>query len=199
MKQIGQGWQYTTYDLKNGRVLKEFNSFLSSFFIIILDTFNFADFRIWLIPRYLREIKTDARFSLEIIKSRDLDPAWFGNIKVLEGLDIEQDMIEPLHVLFRVLNEIKCREIIDKFIDFNKKLLDKGIGDKTFNIAKNFGLNKNGEVIFMDIGEIYEGEKLAEQIRKKVWTRKYVVSYVPDHSQQYFLDKMEEIMKDYLK
>jgi hypothetical protein len=74
----------------------------------------------------------------------------------------------------------------------NKKLLDSGIADKSFNLAKNFGINSNGEIILIDIGELLSGEGLNNKIKLRPWSEKYVVSCIPEDIRDYFLNEMDK-------
>lgn len=57
MKKIGEGWQYSVYDLGNGKVLKKFHSTLRSYWVIFKTIFPFKDDPIWMIPKFSRSMK----------------------------------------------------------------------------------------------------------------------------------------------
>src|SRR5579863_8707903 len=139
MKKLGQGWQYTTYDLENGRVLKKFHSLIKSYWVLSRDMFPFNSDPLWELPGFSRNSKEKALASLEILKKGIIPSEWIGNPKFLNGLDYEQDKARPLHDVFLNLDTGAIKSLIDEFITFNKKLLDKGIIDKGFNITKNYG------------------------------------------------------------
>ena len=147
MKKIGEGWQYLIYDLKNGRVFKKFHSTFGLYWVILKEIFPFKDDPIWKIPSFAKSSRKKALHSFEILKANKIPLPWLGNPKFLQGLDYEQDKALPLHEVFTKSDIVRIKSIIDKFIIFNKELLGKGIIDKGFNITKNYGLNRKGEII----------------------------------------------------
>ena len=100
MKKIGEGWQYGVYDLENGRVLKKFHSFIKSYWVVLKTIFPFRDDPMMMIPDFSRSMKRKALVSFEILKRRQIPPAWIGNPKFLNELDFEQDKVRPLHDVF---------------------------------------------------------------------------------------------------
>ena len=86
------------------------------------------------------------------------------------------------------------KKIINKFIEFNKKLLSYGIIDKSFNITKNFGLTKNKEVILTDLGEIFDDPKLIKrQLVNREWTKFYVAGCIKNQKvRDYFVNEMDK-------
>ena len=192
MKKIGEGWQYKTYDLENGRVLKKFHSIFGIYWIILKDIFPFRDDSIWEIPSFARSSKIKALHSFKIVKAGKIPLAWLGNPIFLHGLDYEQDKARPLHEVFEKLEFGSQKAIIDKFIDFNWILLQKGVIDKSFNITKNFGLNNVGEIILIDIGELFDDpQKIKKQLQNRAWSENYVAGHIINtEAREYFLEQM---------
>ena len=56
MKKIGEGWQYLTYDLGNGRVFKKFHSIFGLYVAILKDVFPFKDDPIWEVPLFAKSL-----------------------------------------------------------------------------------------------------------------------------------------------
>jgi len=193
MKKVGEGWQYSVYDLENGRVLKKFHSPVKSYWVILKTIFPFRDDSLLEIPSFSKASKTKALASFEIIKNNKIPASWMGNPKFLAGLDYEQDKARPLHEVFENLSTEEIKQIIDKFIIFNKKLLELGVIDKSFNITKNFGLNKSGEIILIDIGELFDNpERIKKQLAIRAWSAPYVAGCIKDPSaRDYFLAQMD--------
>lgn len=194
MKKIGEGWQYATYDLGNGRVFKKFHSFFGLYWVILKDVYPFRDDPIWEVPGFVRSSKRKALHSFEILKAKRIPDAWLGNPKFLQGLNYEQDKAQPLHDVFRKANTVRIKSLIDAFIAFSKQLFEKGIIDKSFNITKNYGLNEKGEMILIDIGELFDDpQRIRKQLLDRIWDKKYVSGEIKDkEAQEYFIRKMDE-------
>lgn len=119
---------------------------------------------------------------------------WLGNPRFVSPLDFEQDYVKPLGELFTRCSIDEGRKIIDNFIAFNQKLLARGIIDKSFNVTKNYGMSSTGDIILIDIGEIFDDpEKIARQIRDKAWVKPYVCNEIANvELRLYFLKRMDE-------
>lgn len=195
MKKIGQGWQYTVYDIGNGRVLKKHNRLLVSFFVIIKDFFYFRDFRFWMIPKYVSSVKHNSEMSFRLLDRLKLNPEWFGNVEWLSNLDYKQDKVVTIGDYLKGNTIFQSRRIIDKFVLFNKQLLKYNIADKSFNICNNFGINKKGEIVLVDLGELSSGVKIKKHIKNKIWKERYIVGLLPKNLQEYFIKKMNKEIK----
>jgi hypothetical protein len=197
MKKIGEGWQYSVYDLGNGRVLKKYHSPFKSYWVILKNIFPFKNDSIFKIPIFSKSVKRKAVTSFTILKQGKIPPAWIDNPKLLTGLNYEQDKEQPLHDIFEKMNTTEIKKTIDKFVTFNKRLLAIGIIDKSFNITKNFGLNKNDEIILIDIGELFDNpERIKNQLLDRAWDRDYVAGCIKDfEAQKYFIQKMDDNFK----
>ncbi|MDD4900749.1 MAG: hypothetical protein PHS62_01385 [Patescibacteria group bacterium] len=194
MKKIGEGWQYSIYDLGNGRVFKKFHSPLKSYWVILKSIFPFRDDSFMMIPNFSKSSKQKALTSFEIIKSGRIPGLWIGNPKFLAGLDYEQDKAIPLHDVFLNSNTELIKSIIDKFIVFNRQLLEIGVIDKSFNITKNYGLDEKGNIVLIDIGEIFDDpERIKKQLSDRAWDKNYVAGCIKNiEAEKYFVRKMDE-------
>lgn len=204
MKKLGAGWQYTVYDLGNGRVLKKYNAWPTSLRIIVRDLSSrllnpdlfMSELRKFpKIPQYISNLRIKAIASIETLNRLSLPPAWFANPRFLDGLDYEQDKVTPLHVLFEQQSIEVSKQVIDKFVVFNQRLLAHGIADKFFNCAYNFGLNAEGEVVLMDIGElITDVERIRQQIESRCWAVGYPSKFIQNKElRTYFNERMRAI------
>ena len=193
-KKIGEGWQYTTYDLENGRVLKKFHSIFKLYWVILKDIFPFQEDSLFKIVGFARASKRKAIASFKILKKNNIPLAWIGNPKFLDNLDYEQDKVKPLHNVFAESNTVTIKSIIDQFIILNKQLLQKGIIDKSFNITKNYGIDKNDKLILIDIGELFDSlESIRNQIMRRAWDKHYVAGCIKDkEAREHFIKKMDE-------
>lgn len=194
MKKIGEGWQYTVYDLGNGRVLKKFHSTPRSYWVIIKTIFPFKNDPLWKIFDYSRGMKRTAIESFSIIKNKNIPASWMANPEFVSELDFEQDKVESLAQVFDKCSVEEGKKLVDKFVEFNKKLFSFGIIDKSFNITKNYGMDINGGVVLIDIGEIFDNkEKIEQQRRERAWAKFYVCDEIKNWDvRDYFLRKMDE-------
>ncbi len=194
MKKIGQGWQYTTYDLENERVFKRFHSWAKAYFVILKEIFPFNNDSLFEIPAFINDLKKKADVSFEILKRKNIPNEWLANPKFINKYDFEQDKVTPLHDVLNGVNIEADKKVIDQFIEFNKKLFDLGVIDKGFNITKNYGINNKGEIVLIDIGELFDDlEKIREQFKNRVWTHSYVSGCIKSKEiQVYFIEEMDK-------
>jgi hypothetical protein len=192
MKRLGRGWQYTTYDLGNGRVLKKYNHPFIAYLIMLRDCFPYIRNPLWKLPAYYRGCKLTARDSMEKIQHPVLELWMMGNPRVLNGLDYEQDKVTPLLKYFRTINAERGKVVIDAFVGFNRMLVDKRLIDKSFNITKNFGIDSLNRIVLIDLGELYSSDAaIRKQLQNRAWASFYVTKDVPRSLRRYFLQKMD--------
>ncbi len=194
MKKIGQGWQYTTYDLGNGRVLKKFHSWMKAYFVIFIDAFPFNRDSLYDIPSFIKTVKDSMDDSLELMKRKNIPKEWIANPKFVNKYDFEQDKVTPLHEVFKNSNTEEGKKIVDLFIEFSLKLLDFGIVAKGFNITKNYGLNNNGQIVLIDIGELFDDrEYINNKLKSRGWEKSYIGGCIQDREvREYFISEMDK-------
>lgn len=194
MQKIGWGWQYATYDIGNGRVLKRYHGRILGYWYIFRRLFLQRKYSDCVnIPRYYRECEDAARASMGQLQTVGIEPWMVGNPTVVNALDYEQDMVTPLHTLFDSVSAEETKSIIDAFVAFNIMLVERGLIDRSFNIAKNFGMDKEGRIVLMDLGELKSGRKSIEKsARKRMWTKHYVLDSIQnDTARTYFVERMD--------
>jgi hypothetical protein len=180
MKLIGKGWQYRVYDIGNGRVRKIKRSLLDSFC------------RIFFMPKPAKEhrkFRFNVVLSLEemwrISRGSDKDvsqlkkilpliPGYLlGNPVFLDGINYEQDYAIPFFQYFQENNAEKNKEMITKYSELIVELWKYGCSDDIFNFRMNSGIDKNGRVIMIDLGELVcSKEKVGLSIKSKKWLHK---------------------------
>lgn len=197
MKKIGQGWQYTVYDLGNGKVLKKFHSWTHAYLVILKEIFPFTNDSLFEIPAFIKDMKDKADESFEILKRKNVPSEWMANPKFLNKYDFEQDKVTPLHDTFKNSSTEEIKKYIDDFIVLNKKLLELGLIDKSFNITKNYGLDHNGNIVLIDIGEIFDDpDKIKNQFKNRAWDKSYVSGNIEDiEAREYFISEMDKSFK----
>ncbi len=194
MKKIGEGWQYAVYDIGSGRVLKKFHSRIGGYWVILKTIFPFNNDSLWVIPRYFADMEKKALESFAVLRRNQVPDSWIGHPKFLNTYDFEQDKVRPLHEVFESLATAEIKRLIDKFIAFNQKLLERGIIDKSFNITKNYGLSAEGEIVLIDIGELSDDPIFIKtQLNKPAWAEYYVADCIKDtQARTYFLSEMKK-------
>ena len=150
-------------------------------------------------PDFIRAGRQIAIESFKILKKHQVPPEWIGNPKFLSDLDFEQDKVRPLHEIFETALTEEIKKYIDLFIELNSRFLKIGFIDKSFNITKNYGIAKNGNLVLTDIGELFsDPEKIKRQLNDKVWYKSYVGGCIKDlDARKYFLDQMDKFAKAY--
>jgi hypothetical protein len=182
LPRIGGGFQYNVYDLANGRVFKCPVATWQCYARIFAWRFPFRDTSVWSLRREVRQIRIDAARSLEMIRpllprvSHDL-----GNPFFLGDLCYEQDRATVLEDYFRSHSLSESKDAIDQYIVLLFRLWEHGFNDRPFKFHLNFGMNKSGNVILLDLGELYfEKEKALERIKARLWERVHLCDEVLD-------------------
>lgn len=190
MKKIGEGWQHTVYDIGNGRVYKKYKSFLSRF----LHIYFHPSISFFEAITESKRMTTEVSKSFEIIRQNKIPPEWLGNPELLTNFDYTQDKVIPLGKILNEHDTKRAKEIIDSFIEFNKKILEFGFIDLSFKIAVNFGLTAGGGIILTDIGEVVvDPERIIRQRKEHDWHSDYVKNHIKnDEIRKYYQDQMDE-------
>lgn len=196
LKKLGRGWQYTVYDLGNGKVYKRWNTRLEAYKIMFVACFPYIRNPFWKFSEYYQASINTAKNSIRSLFAHSIGKEYFGNPKILDnGFDYEQDKLLPIDNYLAKVSQEEGKELINKFVEFTKFLIANRIIDKSFNIGKNFALDKANNIVVSDIGELYfTPELIQKQIEKKAWRAPYVLSPIPKKLRGYFIDRMEETL-----
>ncbi len=193
-QRVGKGWQYTVYDLGNGRVYKKFNTKLEAYRIMLKDRW----YIFWRLPGYLKKMKKNVKKSFQFLEKNDIDGDLIGNFKRRKGLDYEQDKAVPLKDYCKKLSrdsKKECRAIVDKFIKLVDTLYsDYGCMDKAMKFGKNFGIDNNGQVVLIDIGEIwFEPKSIKKRVKKRTWLNVDNMEGVLKYLREYYIQELDKI------
>jgi hypothetical protein len=193
MKKIGQGWQYTVYDIGNGRIRKVFNTKTQAYVKFFCECFPYTDFPVWGFSKLREELQTKAEVSIAWIRNSQLHLSLFGNPKILNKTDYEQDLVIPLEQYLKTVSFENGKSVIDEFINLNKFFIRNDVIDKSFLIGKNYGIDHEQKIILIDIGELFIGkEKIENQIKLQPWDHPYVTNTLPKQLRLYFVDAMNK-------
>lgn len=189
MKKLGEGWQYTVYDMGDGRVYKKLKSSFRRFLYIYFHSKESIISSL----REVKRMKVYAENSFKIINENRIPRKWIGNPELFLNMDYSQDKVTPLQNVFDTCNTVEGKIVVDKFIDFIKKLLELGYIDFSFRISANFGLNSEGNVVLMDLGEIIDDPIIIHKQRKaEYWHYNYMKDYIKDSEvRKYFQEQMD--------
>lgn len=189
-KILGQGWQYMVYDLNNERVYKKFNNNWQMISVM----WKARKQVFWQIPSYIEEMKNNAVKSFDYLDNIKIDKNLLGNFERKQGLDYEQDKALSIKEYLKNAPDDEVKVIVDKFIKLIKIFWESGFMDKAMKIGKNFGVNKNGEVILIDIGEIwYKDESIKQRLKKRIWAVKDNMEGLPEKIRPYYIKKMDKV------
>ncbi len=191
MKKLGNGWQYNAYDLNNDRVLKKQKTLISSFFTV-------AFYKMYLFmrgPRYVykraKKVLDYTQTSIKQIRqilNQELKGK-LGNPEFINDTDFTQDKVIPLEKYFQTHTLEENKKIVDKYIELIFIFWKYGFGDTPFKITINFGVDKRGEVILFDLGELYfDKEKAKERIASRDWHKNYIEN---KDLAKYYVEKMD--------
>ena len=193
MKVLGRGWQYTVYDMRNGRVLKKYNTRFIAYCMMLHDCFPYIKYPVWEFPKYHKRCKREAAESIQKILHTTLESWMLGNPQTRNELDYEQDAVIPLRKYFKHLTLEEGKKIIDAFIEFNKILIKHSLIDRNFLITDNFAIDVNKNIILIDLGELYsDAKQIHNHIAKRPWMSFDVVNSLPKSLRGYFIEKMDE-------
>jgi len=168
MKKIGQGYFYDVYDLGNGRVLKKSRSFLDIAKSTKAESWK-ARIDAWMkARRFIKEcVKTTEEMKEKI---SGLPQDLIGNPTFVTSVDYEQDKVLLLMDYFESHSLEENKRIVDSYIELVKTLLKYGVHDYVYKFKNSYGVNQNGEVVFVDFNEVtFSKEKVLELVAEKRW------------------------------
>lgn len=166
-KKIGQGLQFNVYD-RGERVKKMPTSHRE-----ILQTLARSDYRTAVNPlglgREARRIARERQLVMEELRWREYDAALLANAKVA-GRTIDQDFLTPFG---QALKESDSPEaLIDELVVLTRKCWAQGFSETSFNFTINHGVDRNGNVVVLDVGEIsFDRDVVIKYVRDKFWLK----------------------------
>jgi hypothetical protein len=201
MKLIARGWQYSVYDLGNGRVRKCFHSYLGAAFImtidIAVDSFRHRRHLFREIPSILSEMRKLAEHSFRGISEHpEIDKTIFGNPMFLpHEYDYEQDKVRTFKVHFsNQRSRDDKRRLLSDLVRFCIQLYTYGAVEKGFNIGGNFGVDMDGKIMIIDLGElVFDPDIIQRQISGRVWRDAGTTDFIEDdETRDYYFEELEK-------
>jgi transglutaminase/protease-like cytokinesis protein 3 len=193
MHKISEGYFYEVYDLGNNRVLKKKRPFLkimgdvrkeyeSNFFTGVIKTFQHI--------RKCTEATSSVRKKMEKIPHSLL-----GNPRFINKVEYEQDKAVLLMDYFTTHSTEENKVVIDKYSALVKEFLKYGVHDYVYKFKNSYGINSNGEVVFIDFNEVtFSKDKTLEYIKIKEWRNDNQFRKFPEGELKEYLDlKLSEV------
>lgn len=191
VSKVRKGMQFKTFISKNHNFVVKFPTTYLTILIHRIKQFvwhcKFKEVMIWLCDsKFVKEKQNQRRRLLNQLKGLRNNLYLLGNIKfqdtfeiysklfrrknVLKGVVI-QDKAVLLNKVLKKKKYLACCRLIDKFIGLNVKLWRLGIFEYVFNFTINNGVNEKGDVILIDIGELFIDDKdnAKEKIKERPW------------------------------
>lgn len=191
MKKIGSGWQVNVFYCGGNTVFKKIKTPFQSA-IKILKDMPLMIFRPRTLILWAQGMKKTHLRSLEFVKNKKSVWKDLGCPIIEQGGNYYQNYAIPLKKVLKNTNEDNSKKIIDEVVNLCYRLYkEEGFIDKSFNILINFGFS-NGKVVLVDIGELFFGQEMIDQIQKRPWVKPYVLRFVFMKNRKYFIQKMDE-------
>lgn len=180
MQTLGQGAQYkVTTD--GDRVFKTLLTLEES-------TAIYRKWGYWLITRDLRGLAAKtlehAALSLQnvrkILKAHpELAPS-LANPGIDKNSNYSQDKVTVFGEALRACSRVEARRLIDQYIDLQLFHARYGIADPKHQVGINYGVDKNSQVVLLDLGELtFEKDDAVAATAARTW-KKAVTYWVPD-------------------
>lgn len=171
LEKIGEGLQYSVYDLKDGRVLKKRHSLIRASYLFFQAISKHKQGRFWKIPWYVYGNRQKIKHSIKLINSNQISKKLLANPIFDKNLNYTQDKIMPLHIILDNSDIADGKKLILRYIEFTRHLLsDYGFIDRYFNMSNNCGINSVGEIVLIDLGELIDDQKkIEEAVQQKIW------------------------------
>lgn len=103
----------------------------------------------------------------------------FANPVIDKDLNYRQDKVTVMGTMLHQSTRAKGRKYIDEYIDLLLFHASYGIGDPYMQMGTNYGVDKDGRVVLIDIGElVFDKDAAVAAARTKSW-RKADTYYSP--------------------
>jgi hypothetical protein len=180
---LGVGWQYTVYDLGDGRVLKVPLSREQRMRIAFAEHRNDPAFTRERAAAWADAVAVETRRSYGVLEGAlpDLDARLLA-YPLLLGNDIyEQDKVLIVANFFRDHSFAENAAIVDRYVETTRALWQWGISDVVFNFAVNSGIAADGAVVLCDLGELTTAQTWVRQnVARQIWLRSASFSALRD-------------------
>ncbi|MFT4605625.1 MAG: hypothetical protein ACI9W4_002369 [Rhodothermales bacterium] len=188
MEHIGSGWQFDAYASGNRvwkipvsrfrmatRVLRSYPTLVAKPFSLMVK---------------IQELTEDRDLVLQEINRLEIDGRLLANFR-REGGRYIQDLVKPLG---DVLEEGRLDPywLMDRYVDSVRRSWNSGFAETSFNFTVNHGLDRRGQVVIVDVGELtFDKRDVARLIEKKFWEKAFSARTLPKRVRAYLYRAME--------
>lgn len=186
---IGEGLQYTVFDLGNGRVRKipkcrdEMIEMAMNWYESKQKAADNVDLAL------KRREKVDGK-----LQEMEIPSYIFGNFEV-DGSIVYQDRLIPVNRKLEETDNLELKKkIIDDYVELLQILWSYGVGDTIYNFTINNGYDDKDRLVQMDFGEIvFSKERIKKEVKDQKWLTKRSYEHdLPRELKSYFKERMAE-------
>ncbi|MFT5142188.1 MAG: hypothetical protein ACI80V_001733 [Rhodothermales bacterium] len=186
MEHIGSGWQFDAY-ASGGRVHKVPVSELRMAARVVRSYPALVARPFELIAK-IRQLISEREDVLAELASREVDRDLLANFREQGGRYV-QDRVEPLGGLLSDGSD--PYRLMDRYVTSIHRGWVSGLAETSFNFTVNHGLNKQGSVVIIDVGELsFSRDDVEELVAARFWEGAYSVRVLPQEIRSYLLDRM---------
>lgn len=96
----------------------------------------------------------------------------FANPVILDDLSYRQDKVTVMGAVLHQTTRAEGRKLIDEYIDLLLFHARYGVADPMMQMGTNYGVDKDGKVVLIDIGElVFDKEAAVTAARTKAWKK----------------------------
>lgn len=170
MEKVGQGLQFNVYSNRN-KVIKKSTSKIQRASKLIKWTPGLLLKPIKLMNEINKSVLI-GKNSIDNIRKSGIDLELLAN-PIFNKNEIQQDKVEILSDYLRRDFE-KSKIWIDKFIELMVECWKNGFSERVFNLTINNGVDKEGRVVLIDLGELtFEKKEVRNAIKIKRWEKSW--------------------------
>jgi hypothetical protein len=126
------------------------------------------------------------------VVSSGIDKELLVNPVFLDGINYEQDKVEPIYQYFKHKPSKECEYIIDQVIELTKSLWVHGMVEGIYNFTINCGVTSNKKVVLIDFNEItFTKSDVLVHIQNKKWLKQWSYTQLSKPLQFYYAQKMD--------
>ncbi len=174
MQRIGQGLQYTVYDIGGGRVRKVPNA--RKVRLHKLATWGFDPEKAALAAEKAERAMHESHSCLKMALPH-IDITLLANPIFLKGLVYEQDKVRTVGEVLQTLGEVDAHRIIFDYISATETLWGWSIGESVFNFTINCGVAEDDRLVFLDLGEmVFSLEDMLLIVEGRRWERAWSIT-----------------------
>lgn len=172
MKTLSRGAQFTVSENREF-VYKQLHTVQESASVFSSWGFSFRGKNVrHLAVKSLEQARTSLQNIRILLDSYPELAASFANPHIKDNLDYSQDKVIVLGEALRNQSRKEAKILIDKFIDLWLWHLGYGFAELVFNPAVNYGVDKNYNIVLIDLGELtFNKDKTLNAVNKKQWQR----------------------------